>query len=688
MKQSKHTLNALLASILSVVLCCALLIGGTFAWFTDSVASGNNQIVAGNLDIELEYKDGNSWKTVTADTNLFMPTEGESATLWEPGHTEYVQLRIRNAGTLALTYDFSVNVYGDENGGEEKEYTNMSGDKFKLSDYLVFSRAAGAEDIGSREDLWLPAEEEADAMGDLSGFAFGGELLAAGSTEEFTLVVYMPISVGNDANQATAAREVEGAPTICLGLTLSATQTPYENDGFGDDYDEDAFYADTYVGTAEELLTAVASADPGDIIGLETDITLSQRLAIERDVVLDLNGKTIVFGGDYESASNNGQDDVTPIRVNEGSLTITGNGTIDATKASDDVVPVSVMNEAGSIVIEDGTFIVDTPRESCVFALGGSVVINGGTFINNSTADYEWGNEGSAPLTLNVSNGTPGTITVYGGIFVGRDPAAGDDNLGGTFVAEGYRSTKVSDGKYVVTDENTTPVAAAGLQEALSNAKPGETVLLTEDVTDDNAVISLYTEGVTLDLNENALNVKFVDVWTEGSVVIKNGTITGSGEPSYGCDGPLSISESLNVTVDNVTVVADENADCAVYCNSANVTLNHVNTTGSVVFNDGFGIINGGSYAARPGDEYLVLSNFGAEINGGTFTVTEADQVIFNVSKPTGDTSFTINDGLFTYVSAPIGFSKGHPQGYILINGGTFNGNAYQEDMYDELLKN
>ena len=55
MTNSKNTKRALLASVLSVVLCCAMLVGSTFAWFTDSVTSGKNQIVAGNLDVELEY---------------------------------------------------------------------------------------------------------------------------------------------------------------------------------------------------------------------------------------------------------------------------------------------------------------------------------------------------------------------------------------------------------------------------------------------------------------------------------------------------------------------------------------------------------------------------------------------------------------------------------------------------------
>ncbi len=59
MTNSKHTKRALLASVLSVVLCCAMLIGSTFAWFTDSVTSSGNKIQAGNLNIDLLVKDEN-----------------------------------------------------------------------------------------------------------------------------------------------------------------------------------------------------------------------------------------------------------------------------------------------------------------------------------------------------------------------------------------------------------------------------------------------------------------------------------------------------------------------------------------------------------------------------------------------------------------------------------------------------
>ena len=72
MANSKHTKRTLLASILSVAVCVTMLVGSTFAWFTDSVTSGNNKIVAGNLDIKLSYStDLQNWNDVDANTNVF-----------------------------------------------------------------------------------------------------------------------------------------------------------------------------------------------------------------------------------------------------------------------------------------------------------------------------------------------------------------------------------------------------------------------------------------------------------------------------------------------------------------------------------------------------------------------------------------------------------------------------------------
>ena len=77
-------------------------------------------------------------------------------------------------------------------------------------------------------------------MGDLNGLGLT-DVLLPGENKAVTLAVYMPTQVGNEANQLTSAKGTEGEPTIFLGLTLNATQTPYEEDSFDNTYDENAF---------------------------------------------------------------------------------------------------------------------------------------------------------------------------------------------------------------------------------------------------------------------------------------------------------------------------------------------------------------------------------------------------------------------------------------------------------------
>ena len=97
MTNIKSTKCTLLASFMALLLCFSMLLSTTFAWFTDSVASGSNVITAGNLDIVVEYTlDGENWNPLDGATDLFQKD------LWEPGHTEVVALRITNNGSLAL----------------------------------------------------------------------------------------------------------------------------------------------------------------------------------------------------------------------------------------------------------------------------------------------------------------------------------------------------------------------------------------------------------------------------------------------------------------------------------------------------------------------------------------------------------------------------------------------------------
>ena len=104
MTNKKNTKKALLSSVLSLVLCLTMLIGTTFAWFTDSVTSANNIIKSGNLKVSLEYMDGTK-EVADVESNEWKDASQEAIfdySLWEPGYVSVRHIKIGNEGSLAL----------------------------------------------------------------------------------------------------------------------------------------------------------------------------------------------------------------------------------------------------------------------------------------------------------------------------------------------------------------------------------------------------------------------------------------------------------------------------------------------------------------------------------------------------------------------------------------------------------
>ena len=221
----RKTKLALFHSVIALILCFSMLIGTTFAWFTDVVRSGVNQIVAGNLDVELEYLDkSGNWRPVREDTNVFAED-----TLWEPGHTEVVYLRISNQGDLALKYQLGVNIVS------ETPSIDVNNQPFKLSEHIRYGLEA---DRDGKTSPWADREKAVAAVASAAkplstGYTDSGALNAGGE-KYMAMVVYMPETVGNEANYKTG----QTPPEILLGIRLVATQQTKEQDSFGDDYDD------------------------------------------------------------------------------------------------------------------------------------------------------------------------------------------------------------------------------------------------------------------------------------------------------------------------------------------------------------------------------------------------------------------------------------------------------------------
>ena len=259
MTNSKSTKRALLTSSISLILCFAMLIGTTFAWFTDSVSTGINKIQSGNLDVELYHMNfadaaaASDWSVgfgipkaatgekVESDTKLFLNEEGEEM-LWEPGATSVESFRIKNEGSLALKYQFKIefaNATKTPEGKTLADIINISAEEINYDDNGVpTGKSGGIANLADR------------VLGD--GYMFEGYLLPDEQYDFWVALQWVPSEIDNEFN-------VKGGLSIDLGVALLATQYTYEKDNYyyGDQYDKDAAYpeieSDVWDGTVDTL---------------------------------------------------------------------------------------------------------------------------------------------------------------------------------------------------------------------------------------------------------------------------------------------------------------------------------------------------------------------------------------------------------------------------------------------------
>ena len=196
MTNRKSTKRALLGSVMAMVLCLAMLVGATFAWFTDTASTNVNKIQAGNLDVVLEMQNADGkWVSAEGKTLDFVKAAGaeNEAILWEPGCTYTLpELRVVNNGNLALKYKVII--------------TGINGSA-KLNEAIEWT-------IG---DVAMGAEQH----------------LAAGESNAFTIKGHMKESAGNEYMNES----IDG-----IAITVVATQDTVESDSFDKDYDAGAEY--------------------------------------------------------------------------------------------------------------------------------------------------------------------------------------------------------------------------------------------------------------------------------------------------------------------------------------------------------------------------------------------------------------------------------------------------------------
>ena len=200
MARSKTTKRALVASACATLMCIAMLIGTTFAWFTDTASTSVNKIQSGTLDVELWQADANEKLGSSALTWVKAAGHTEEAVLWEPGATYNLEsFRIKNNGNLALKYKVIISgIIGDA----------------KLLDAIDFTVQVG-DGTATTLANW------------------DGKLTAGAVTDAITITGTMKTTAGNEYQDLA----IDG-----IAITVVATQLASEYDSSSNDYDEDAQY--------------------------------------------------------------------------------------------------------------------------------------------------------------------------------------------------------------------------------------------------------------------------------------------------------------------------------------------------------------------------------------------------------------------------------------------------------------
>ena len=385
----KETKRTLLVSVMALLLCSTMLIGSTFAWFTDTAATSVNRIEAGRLQIDIIDAEGASIDGGTLNWKKAAGHENETI-LWEPNCTyELGSFQVVNNGNLALKYKISI--------------SGATGDT-ELLDVLEWTYQIGESPYDMNAEHSLAAQGK---DGDKSGL--------------ITISAHMLPTAGN---------HYQGMAIDNISITVYATQDTVEYDSTGNTYDENAVYP---VANMSELKESLAN---GGIVAVDNDIatnnedTLDARMIISQPTTLNLKGKI----KSPDNMGNNSTNFTALIVAADTTINAGENGGIDT--GINGGYAINILNGA-TLTINGGNYY---GGGTAVQVQKGTLIINGGIFAvepyDNPVYGYKY--------VLNcidsaLRNGTA-KIIVNGGTFINYDPShSNSENPMENFVADGYK---------------------------------------------------------------------------------------------------------------------------------------------------------------------------------------------------------------------------------------------------------
>lgn len=487
MTKNQSTKRAFCSSVAAVVICVAMLIGTTFAWFTSTASTGVNKIESGTLKVDIVDAAGESIQNKT----MSFVNKNESANiLWEPGATFHTPVfKIKSLGNLALKYKLILNGVTGTN---------------KLLEVLKFS-------------VVKPTGEAIDLNG------FEGHLTKETPlSEEFYIQGTMDPAAGN---------EYQGLELNGLGITVVATQDTVETDSNNNQYDKAAAYKGT-----QSFTGGTHTLNSGAIAQKVDDVAVN----------VSGNGTSVTITGGYYDGGEGGNNRC--IQVNTGATVTIKDGTFTVGKDASGTGNSVVLCNGGTVNIEGGFFYTDYNWRGFFYVLNqqnstpGTITVKGGTFVNYDPSkgdDNLGGNfvaSGYSVITETKANGDKWYTVVSNSNFVGlKKVLTGGGNLNITSDIVDNSLTDTADARVIVKKPTTLN---------LNNKK-----IISPDNMGNNSTnfCALYVEA---DTTINATEDGGINTGTNGGYGInvnKGASLTINGGYYYGGGTAIQVQEGTLV---------------------------------------------------------------------------------------------------------------------------------------------
>ena len=693
MNNTKTTKRALLSSIMAMLICVTMLIGSTFAWFTDSASTAVNKIQAGTLNIALEMKDADgNWVNAEGETLGWKAADGraQDKILWEPGCTyQLPELRIVNKGNLALKYKMIISgIVGDA----------------KLLDVIDFTYGTGIN---------INAEVSLAPNAATAGIIIEGKM------------------------RASAGNEYQGLSIDGIGITVVATQDTVEYDSYNNTYDTNATYLNTdaagnyLIGTADELVYFAKTVNAGEsysgkTVKLTANIDLEGKNWIPVGQTGGYSARTYFQGtfdgqnhtiknltipeSTWEAGDDGGQNFATGFFgfIDEGGQTIKNvtfenatveghhwvgvaagymTGTVSGVKVINSTVTSTYKNgdadgdKAGGVVgyLNSGSSVTGCSVEgstiTAVRDCGSVVGYSAGTVTGNTAKDCtvyystdndeQIGGEIAGKRANGVSGNTATNVTVTKQLLVSTAAElssalnatynsdttiklANDIDLGGT--EWGVHALKGSNNAALVIDGNGKTIS--GLTSSQYDATNG-----------------FNSNGLVTAIMSSLSSVTFKNLTVSGANLTNNGGGIAAAGVFVGDINTVKVTFDT-CTVTNATVTSDAyaagfagyvqdvyctdpNLNCPITlknCTVTNSTFNGGDATGALVgLNNGATTITGATVTGntiKGGAGYSAAALVGTSVNGTTATGVNASDNNFAIT----GTNYQVNNTTYGYI--------------------------------------